>query len=76
MPHSKLDIMVQVRPIKIEGFRPNLSDARPHRIAVQHCEREKTAAVMPAHFATFFLSMPKLSIISGYRHVRSGTRLE
>jgi hypothetical protein len=70
IPHNKLENMVQVRPIKIEGLRPNLSDALPQRIAVAHCEREKTADVMPAHFATFFLSIPKLSIISGYCHVR------
>lgn len=69
MPHNKLENMVQVRPIKIAGFRPNLSDALPHITAVRHCEREKTADVMPAHFATFSLSIPKLSIISGYVHV-------
>jgi hypothetical protein len=57
--------MVQVRPTKIAGFRPNLSDALPQSTAVRHCESEKTAEVMPAHFATFFLSIPKLSIISG-----------
>jgi hypothetical protein len=66
MPHNKLENMVHVRPIKIAGFRPNLSDALPQSTAVRHCEREKTADVMPAHFATFLLSTPKLSIISGY----------
>jgi hypothetical protein len=62
-------IMVAVKPIRIVGFRPNLSEARPHRIAVRHCESEKTADVIPAHFATSFLSTPKLSIISGCSHV-------
>ena len=33
---------------------------------MRHCEREKTADVIPAHFATCFLSIPKLSIISGW----------
>jgi hypothetical protein len=69
IPQIKLEIIVQVRPIKIEGFRPNLSDALPQSIAVVHCEREKTAEVMPAHFATSFLFTPKLSIISGCRNV-------
>jgi len=65
IPHITLVIMVNVRPIKIVGFLPNLSDARPQTIAVRHCESEKTADVMPAHLGTSFLSMPKLSIISG-----------
>jgi len=65
IPHIKVESIVQVRPIKIAGFRPNLSDALPQSTAVRHCEREKTAEVIPAHFATFFLSIPKLSIISG-----------
>src|SRR6187402_1119825 len=66
IPHSIQDIIVNVRPIKTVGLRPNLSEALPHIIAVRHCERENEAEVMPAHFATFFLSTPKLSIISGY----------
>jgi len=65
IPQIKVEIMVQVRPIKIAGFRPNMSDALPQRTAVVHCERENTAEVMPAHFATSFFFMPKLSIISG-----------
>ena len=66
IPHINDESMVQVRPTRIVGFRPNLSDALPQRMAVRHCEREKTADAMPAHFATFFLSIPKLSIISGW----------
>jgi hypothetical protein len=69
IPQIKVEIMVQLRPIKIAGFRPNMSDALPQRTAVVHCEREKTAEVMPAHFATSFFFMPKLSIISGCEYV-------
>jgi hypothetical protein len=69
IPQATLVIMVAVRPIRIVGFRPNLSEARPQRIAVRHCESAKTADVIPAHFATSFLSTPKLSIISGCCHV-------
>ncbi|KAK5634908.1 hypothetical protein RRF57_010621 [Xylaria bambusicola] len=47
------------------GFLPNLSEARPHGTAVRLCATEKTALVAPAHFATSFLSTPKLAIISG-----------
>ncbi len=68
-PQINVEIMVQVRPTKIAGFRPNMSDALPQRIAVVHCEREKTAEVMPAHFATSFFFTPKLSIISGCENV-------
>jgi len=70
IPHSKLAIMVHVNPTRIAGFRPNVSDALPHITAVRHCARENTADVMPAHFGTFFLSTPKLSIISGWRDQR------
>jgi hypothetical protein len=69
IPQINVEIMVQVRPTKIAGFRPNISDALPQRIAVVHCEREKTAEVMPAHFATSFFFTPKLSIISGCENV-------
>ena len=65
MPHSKLDSIVHNSPVRMAGLRPNLSEALPHSTAVRHCEREKTPDVMPAHFAMFFFSMPKLSIISG-----------
>ena len=66
MPQSKPDSMVQINPARIAGLRPNLSEARPQSTAVRHCESEKTPEVIPAHFAMFFLSMPKLSIISGF----------
>jgi hypothetical protein len=72
-PHSKLANMVQVKPIRMAGLRPNLSEALPHITAVRHCEREKTPEVIPAHFAMFFFSMPKLSIISGCFHVSGGS---
>lgn len=58
--------MVSVRPANIVGLRPNLSEARPQMTAVRHWESEKTAEVIPAHLATSFFSMPKLSIISGW----------
>jgi hypothetical protein len=67
MPQSKVQHKVQVRPVKIAGFRPNLSEALPHKMAVVHCESEKTADVIPAHLATSFFLTPKLSIISGFR---------
>lgn len=65
IPQISVQTMVQVKPIRMVGFLPNLSDALPQSTAVKHCDREKTADVRPAHFGTFFLSMPKLSIISG-----------
>ena len=70
IPHIRLHIMVHVKPKRIVGFRPNMSEALPQMIAVVHCDNEKTADVIPAHLATFFSSMPKLSIISGC-HVMS-----
>ena len=69
MPQNRLDNIVIVKPTRIVGFRPNLSEARPQTTAVVHCESEKAALVIPAHFATFFFSIPKLSIISGCGHV-------
>jgi hypothetical protein len=75
IPHSKVHIMVHVKPKRIVGFRPNMSEALPQRIAVVHCENEKTADVIPAHLATFFSSTPKLSIISGC-HVMSAEGYE
>ena len=78
MPQNRLDNIVIVNPTRIVGFRPNLSEARPQITAVVHCESEKAALVIPAHLATFFFSIPKLSIISGYGHVsmnRKGSRV-
>jgi hypothetical protein len=68
-PHIKLNNKVHVSPINMDGFRPNLSEALPQSTAVTHCAREKTADVMPAHFATSLFSTPKPSIISGYEIV-------
>jgi hypothetical protein len=51
-PKSMNEHIVHVRAMRITGFRPNLSDARPQGIPVRHWEREKTAEVMPAHLAT------------------------
>jgi hypothetical protein len=64
-PQKMLVKIVMNMPVMTIGFRPKRSDAWPHRIAVQHWEKLNTALVIPAHFATFILSMPKLSIISG-----------
>lgn len=36
IPHIKHETMVNVRPVKIVGFRPNLSEARPQMMAVIH----------------------------------------
>lgn len=70
VPHSNVHIMVHVKPNKIVGFRPNVSEALPQMIAVVHCDNEKAADVIPAHLATLFSLIPKLSIISGC-HVMS-----
>lgn len=64
-PHIMKQIMVLIRPIKMIGFLPNLSDAFPHGTAVRLCDIEKMAPVMPAHLAISFFSTPKLAIISG-----------
>jgi hypothetical protein len=64
-PQMTKQIMVLVRPIRMIGFRPNLSENLPHGTAVRLCDIEKTAPVRPAHFATAFFSTPKLWIISG-----------
>ncbi len=65
IPHINDVIMVSVNAVRIAGFRPNVSDALPHITPVKDCARENTADVIPAHLATFALSIPKLSIISG-----------
>jgi hypothetical protein len=64
-PHSMKQVMVLIKPIRIIGFLPNLSDALPHGTAVALCDIEKIAPVMPAHLAISFFSTPKLAIISG-----------
>jgi len=69
MPQNIEVIMVAVRPSKMVGFRPILSDVLPHNIAVVAWESEKTAEVIPAHFGISFRATPKLSIISGYHRV-------
>ena len=70
MPHSKVHIMVHVKPNKMTGFRPNISEALPQMIAVEDCDKEKAADVIPAHLATFSSLTPNPSIISGC-HVMS-----
>jgi hypothetical protein len=64
-PHIKKQIMVDRRPMMMVHFRPIESEARPQGTAVRLWEKEKTAEVMPAHFATWLSSIPKLLIISG-----------
>ena len=65
MPQMTKQVIVLRRPKRIMGFRPTMSDALPHAMAVRLWDSEKTAAVMPAHLATSSLGMPKLRIISG-----------
>ena len=65
MPQIMKQIMVLVRPINITGLRPILSDNLPQGTAVKLWESENMDPVMPAHFATWFFSTPKLWIISG-----------
>lgn len=65
MPQSKKQIIVLAKPMRMMGFRPNRSDARPHATAVVLCAMEKMAPVNPAHRATSSFSTPKLAIISG-----------
>lgn len=47
-PNNMLEIMVQVKAIMIIGFRPNLSDARPHEMPTRAWESEKTSDSIPA----------------------------
>ena len=65
-PKSTLDIIVQVRAPTIIGFRPHLSEARPHAMPVRHCESEKIADIIPAYLATLSSGMLKDLTISGY----------
>ena len=46
-PHKILMIIVEVKPHRITGFRPNMSDALPHTMAVIHWLRLNTALVIP-----------------------------
>ena len=64
-PQTILVIIVFVMPSRMVGFRPSRSDAHPQGIAVTHWQSEKTAAVMPAHFATSAFGTLNDSIISG-----------
>jgi hypothetical protein len=64
-PQNMVDNIVKESPAKIAGFLPKVSDALPHRIAVKHWDKEKTADVIPLYFATSAFGIPKLSIISG-----------
>jgi hypothetical protein len=65
IPNSSVQQRVQLNPVMMVYFLPNLSEALPHKMAVVHCESEKTAEVIPAYLATSFFLTPKLSIISG-----------
>lgn len=65
IPQTRKQIIVLSNPIRMMGFLPNLSDARPHATAVQLWLIENMAPVRPAHLATSFFSTPKLAIISG-----------
>ncbi len=64
-PQKTKHIMVHTRPMRIVGLRPMLSDAQPQGTAVTLWHIEKTAPVMPAHWATSSFSTPKPWIISG-----------
>lgn len=48
-PHNILIIIVEVSPNRITGFRPNMSDALPHIMAVTHWLRLNTALVIPIY---------------------------
>lgn len=48
-PHNILMIIVEVSPNRITGFRPNMSDARPHIMAVTLWLRLNTALVIPVY---------------------------
>ena len=64
-PKNRLASIVQSKPTRITGFRPNRSEARPQKRPVSAWLKEKTADVIPAHLATLFFGTSKLSIISG-----------
>ena len=66
-PKSRLDAIVHVNAMRITGFRPSLSDARPQAIPVNAWDKEKTADVRPAYFATCSVGTLKDCIISGCR---------
>jgi hypothetical protein len=64
-PNRMLDVIVHTRPVKMVGFRPYRSDARPHQIPVRDWDSEKMADVVPAHCAILSVGTLKDSIISG-----------
>jgi hypothetical protein len=64
-PHTKLVIIVAVKPRRIAGLRPCVSENLPQATPKVACEREKLAAQTPAHLPTEFCGTPKLRIISG-----------
>jgi len=66
-PKSRLDAIVHVNAMRMTGFRPSLSDARPQAIPVNAWDNEKTADVRPAYFATCSVGTLKDCIISGCR---------
>lgn len=65
-PKQRLASMVQDMLVRMMGFRPNRSEARPQAMPVRHWLKAKTADVIPAHFATSGLGTLKDSIISGW----------
>ena len=64
-PKQRLASMVQTMLVRMMGFRPNRSEARPQAMPVRLWLKAKTADVMPAHFATSALGTWNDSIISG-----------
>lgn len=65
VPQRMKQNMTLIRPIRMVGLRPILSESRPHGTAHRLCDTEKVDPTRPAHFATLLSGMPKLLIISG-----------
>lgn len=65
VPQSMKQNMTLIKPMRMTGFRPILSESRPQGTANMLCDTEKAEPTMPAHLATLFSGMPKLLIISG-----------
>jgi hypothetical protein len=64
-PHIKLVIIVAVKPRRMAGLRPWVSENLPQATPKVAWLKEKTAAQIPAHLPTAFCGTPKLRIISG-----------
>lgn len=65
VPHSMKQNMTLIKPSRMVGFLPILSESRPQATANMLCDTEKVDPTMPAHFATLFSGIPKLLIMSG-----------